>query len=260
MAVDDYVPPLSRLIHALKFSGQIALARPLARLLLLAVLQARRTRALPKVDMVLNVPLYRRRHWRRGYNQSDLLCRPLARWLGCQYPAAALTRRHATAIQHQLSARLRKRNLKNAFRLEFAVKGLKVKEIIVLGHSMCGGVHALANQDDNTKSKFEFLTHWISIGDMARQKVDALYPSATPEHRQCAIEKEVIVTSLNNLLTFPWVKSAVDDGKITLHGWYFDMKNGALLDYDMGTGVFNELNHPNPEEFMHSFRRRKGDR
>ncbi len=144
--------------------------------------------------------------------------------------------------------------------IEFAVKGLKVKEIIVLGHSMCGGVHALANQDDNTKSKFEFLTHWISIGDMARQKVDALYPSATPEHRQCAIEKEVIVTSLNNLLTFPWVKSAVDDGKITLHGWYFDMKNGALLDYDMGTGVFNELNHPNPEEFMHSFRRRKGDR
>ncbi|MGC6007663.1 DNA utilization protein GntX [Enterobacter cloacae] len=126
VAIDDYVPPLSRLIHALKFSGQIALARPLARLLLLAVLQARRTRALPKVDMVLNVPLYRRRHWRRGYNQSDLLCRPLARWLGCQYPAAALTRRHATAIQHQLSARLRKRNLKNALRLEFAVKGLHI--------------------------------------------------------------------------------------------------------------------------------------
>ena len=126
VAVDDYVPPLSRLIHALKFSGQSALARPLARLLLLAVLQARRTRALPKVDMVVNVPLYQRRHWRRGYNQSDLLCRPLARWLGCQYPVAALTRRHATAIQHQLNARLRKGNLKNAFHLEFAVKGLHI--------------------------------------------------------------------------------------------------------------------------------------
>jgi predicted amidophosphoribosyltransferase len=43
VAVDDYVPPLSRLIHALKFSGQSSLAQPLARLLLLAVLQARRT-------------------------------------------------------------------------------------------------------------------------------------------------------------------------------------------------------------------------
>ena len=124
---------------------------------------------------------------------------------------------------------------------------------------MCGGVHALSHQDEIAKSQFEFLTQWISIGDMARQKVDALYPSATPEHRQCAIEKEVIVTSLNNLLTFPWIKSAVDDGRITLHGWYFDMKNGILLDYDMATGVFNELNHPNPEEFIY-FRRRTGDR
>ena len=126
VAVDDYVRPLSRLIHALKFSGQSSLAPPLARLLLLAVLQARRTRALPKIDMVVNVPLYRRRHWRRGYNQSDLLCRPLARWLRCRYTASALTRVHATAVQHQLNARLRKRNLKNAFRLELAVNGLHI--------------------------------------------------------------------------------------------------------------------------------------
>ena len=126
VAVDDYVRPLSRLIHALKFSGQSSLAPPLARLLLLAVLQARRTRALPKIDMVVNVPLYRHRHWRRGYNQSDLLCRPLARWLGCRYTASALTRVHATAVQHQLNARLRKRNLKNAFRLELAVNGLHI--------------------------------------------------------------------------------------------------------------------------------------
>ncbi|ELE6495180.1 DNA utilization protein GntX [Enterobacter kobei] len=126
VAVDDYVRPLSRLIHALKFSGQSSLAPPLARLLLLAVLQARRTRALPKIDMVVNVPLYRRRHWRRGYNQSDLLCRPLARWLGCRYTASALTLVHATAVQHQLNARLRKRNLKNAFRLELAVNGLHI--------------------------------------------------------------------------------------------------------------------------------------
>ncbi|MEG5570451.1 DNA utilization protein GntX [Enterobacter bugandensis] len=126
VAVDDYVPPLSGLIHALKFSGQSSLAQPLARLLLLAVLQARRTRALPKIDMVVNVPLYRRRQWRRGYNQSDLLCRPLARWLGCRYDASALTRVQATAIQHQLNARLRKRNLKNAFRLELPVHGLHI--------------------------------------------------------------------------------------------------------------------------------------
>ena len=126
VAVDNYVPPLSSLIHALKFSHQSVLATPLARLLLLAVLQARRTRALPRVDMLMNVPLHHRRHWRRGYNQSDLLCRPLARWLGCRYAASALRRVQATAIQHQLSARLRKTNLKNAFRLELPVHGLHI--------------------------------------------------------------------------------------------------------------------------------------
>lgn len=126
VAVDHYVPPLSTLIHALKFSRQSVLATPLARLLLLAVLRARRTRALPRVDMLMNVPLHHRRHWRRGYNQSDLLCRPLARWLGCRYDTSALRRVQATAIQHQLSARLRKRNLKNAFRLELAVGGLHI--------------------------------------------------------------------------------------------------------------------------------------
>lgn len=65
MAVDDYVLPLSRLVHQFKFSSQIALAQPLARLLLLAVLQARRTRGLPPVDTLVNVPLFQRRHWRR---------------------------------------------------------------------------------------------------------------------------------------------------------------------------------------------------
>ncbi|WP_276526852.1 phosphoribosyltransferase family protein, partial [Enterobacter hormaechei] len=89
-------------------------------------LQARRTRGLPSVDTLVNVPLFQRRHWRRGYNQSDLLCRPLARWLGCRYPASALKRIHATAVQHRLNARSRQRNLKNAFRLELPVNGLHI--------------------------------------------------------------------------------------------------------------------------------------
>ena len=123
VAVDDYVQPLSGLIHKLKFTGQSQLASPLARLLVLAVLHARRVRALPNVDLIINVPLHSRRHWRRGYNQSDLLCRPLAHWLSCAYFSGALKRTRATAVQHRLNARLRKRNLKNAFHLELSVKG-----------------------------------------------------------------------------------------------------------------------------------------
>ncbi|WP_258962812.1 phosphoribosyltransferase family protein, partial [Klebsiella pneumoniae] len=55
--------------------------------------------------------------------QSDLLCRPLSRWLGSAWRSDALTRRRRTGTQHQLSARLRKQNLKNAFQLELSLQG-----------------------------------------------------------------------------------------------------------------------------------------
>ncbi|WP_054177885.1 DNA utilization protein GntX [Trabulsiella odontotermitis] len=123
ITVNDYAPPLSRLIHRLKFSGRAELAVALARLLLLRV----RQQGLVKTpDLLMSVPLWQRRQWRRGFNQSDLLCQPLAQWLQCRWQANALRRRRATPVQHHLSARLRKQNLKNAFQLEFAVNGLHI--------------------------------------------------------------------------------------------------------------------------------------
>ena len=102
------------------------IARALARLLVLAVLNARRSGNWQAPDIILSVPLHARRQWRRGFNQSDLLCRALAHWLQCPYSSGALRRVRATPVQHQLNARLRKQNLKNAFRLELPVAGLHI--------------------------------------------------------------------------------------------------------------------------------------
>ena len=124
--VNDYVPPLSSLIHRLKFSRQPEVGRALARLLLLAILRARREREFPWPDRLISVPLHPRRQWRRGFNQSDLLCRPLSRWLNCAWDSTALARVRATPVQHQLSARRRKHNLRHAFRLELPVRGLHI--------------------------------------------------------------------------------------------------------------------------------------
>lgn len=139
VTVSDYVPPLSGLIHQLKFSRRSETASALSRLLLLEVLQARRVSALPLPDRLVSVPLWQRRHWRRGFNQSDLLCRPLARWLGCDWDSQTVSRVRATATQHHLSARLRKRNLKNAFRLELPVQGLHmviVDDVVTTGSTV----------------------------------------------------------------------------------------------------------------------------
>lgn len=124
--VTDYCPPLSTLVQALKFHQQTTLAGPLARLLLLRAREARREQPFPWPDLVISVPLHRRRAWRRGFNQSTLLAKPLARWLGCRYDDRVLRRVRSTPIQHQLSARLRKKNLRAAFRLELPVKDLHI--------------------------------------------------------------------------------------------------------------------------------------
>ncbi len=87
-----YAPPLSPLIHQLKFSRRSEIASALSRLLLLEVLHARRTTGLQLPDRIISVPLWQRRHWRRGFNQSDLLCQPLSRWLHCQWDSEAITR------------------------------------------------------------------------------------------------------------------------------------------------------------------------
>ncbi|HGY3718094.1 TPA: DNA utilization protein GntX [Citrobacter gillenii] len=139
IAVSDYVPPLSGLIQQLKFSRRSEIATALSRLLLLDVLQARRTGGFPRPDRLISVPLWQRRHWRRGFNQSDLLCRPLAHWLCCDWDSQAITRVRPTATQHHLSARLRKRNLKNAFRLELPVQGLHmvvVDDVVTTGSTV----------------------------------------------------------------------------------------------------------------------------
>lgn len=139
ITVSDYAPPLSTLIHQLKFSCRSEVALALSRILLLEVLEAHRRTGLVLPDRLVSVPLWQRRHWRRGFNQSDLLCRPLSRWLHCAWDSRSVTRIRPTATQHHLSARLRKRNLKNAFNLELPVKGLHmvvVDDVVTTGSTV----------------------------------------------------------------------------------------------------------------------------
>lgn len=130
--------------------------------------------------------------------------------------------------------------------IEFAVRGLKVKNIVVLGHGLCGGVQALAGNKKNLID-FEFLLHWITIGSPAKEKVDDLLKNATDETRLLALEQAMILTSLNNLMTFPWIKDGTKSGEITLYGWYFDMMNGKLLGYDFAEGAFKQMEAPDSE-------------
>ncbi len=124
--------------------------------------------------------------------------------------------------------------------LEFAVLGLGVKHIIVLGHAHCGGVK-LMMQPDRDDSAFRFVPAWVSMLTAAHRRVLATMASASEEERQRACEQNAVLVSLENLTTFPWVREKVENGELELHGWYIDIAVPSLSAYNWETGKFEPI-------------------
>ena len=116
---------------------------------------------------------------------------------------------------------------------EFAVRDLEVEEIVVLGHSQCGGIHALCENMRGRPVDREFITPWISIALKACAQ-DGQHPSGEKNDDNHQAEQAAIVQSIDNLRTFPWIRDREQAGRIALHGWWFDMEQGTLwgLDHD----------------------------
>ncbi len=124
--------------------------------------------------------------------------------------------------------------------LEFGVCVIGVQHIIVLGHRKCGGVHALMHGIPEGASG-EFIDRWMSIAGRAKERVLAEFPDASPDEQLCACEEASILVSMENLLTFPWIKQRVQQGALMLHGWYFDIETGTLQTYNPFVGQFEPL-------------------
>ncbi len=124
--------------------------------------------------------------------------------------------------------------------LEYAVCHLEVSDIIILGHSECGGIAALM-ESANSGEMGEFIGKWVNIAAAARDKVLEEFAHQGREKQARACEKEAILVSLKNLMTFPWVKERVAKGQLSLHGWYYNIKTGQLRYYNQLTGEFEIL-------------------
>jgi len=124
--------------------------------------------------------------------------------------------------------------------LEFGVTGLNVRHIMVMGHRQCGGIKALAHGVPEGIGG-EFIRPWVSIAERAHAKVRQENPDATESEIACACELAGIIVSLENLMTFPFIKSRVEAGTLTLHGWFFDIETGGMSAYDPQTLSFHKL-------------------
>ena len=123
--------------------------------------------------------------------------------------------------------------------LEFAVQFLKVEQVIVLGHGMCGGCQAALTQDlhGNALGEGGFVAKWIDMLDDARDPIAAEF-GTTGRIAERAMELAAVKVSLANLRTFPCIQEKEPTGEIALRGAYFAISDGVLHLLDEETGEF----------------------
>jgi carbonic anhydrase len=112
--------------------------------------------------------------------------------------------------------------------LEFAVLNLRVKHIVVMGHSGCGGVYASLDESATRQTEAQFITNWMSLLEPGRSRVLMGMKGRPIAEQRVALEFEAVRTSLDNLRSFPCVQILEGKGRLALHGAYFDIATGTL--------------------------------
>ena len=122
--------------------------------------------------------------------------------------------------------------------LEFAALNLRVKHIVVMGHSGCGGVRACIDHDATKQTDAEFIRNWMSMLDEPHARLRQERPGLSGLDLRVALEHEAVKTSLANLRTFPCIQILEGKGRIALHGTYFDIATGTLEVLNSATGAY----------------------
>lgn len=112
--------------------------------------------------------------------------------------------------------------------LEFGVRFLNIKHLILLGHSQCGGVQALL---DNDAEKNNFISNWVSLIKIPGSKIEDANEYA----------KVALIKSYQNCLTFPWLYERVMRRELAIHLWFFCIKAGKIFTYNDQQEIYQPL-------------------
>lgn len=121
--------------------------------------------------------------------------------------------------------------------LQFAFEHMKVPNLILLGHTQCGAVKALADGIDDPE-----IASFIDVAHVALERAKLKTSGYSNDSNLLReVEKQVVLQGLKNLKTYPSVAKALEEGRVNIRGWVFDMEAGALLEYDQNTKTFNNI-------------------
>ena len=125
--------------------------------------------------------------------------------------------------------------------IEYAILVLNIKNIIICGHSNCGGCEALFF-DDEELDKIPHTKHWLELAKKARTKVEAmLHEVSNRDDIEWLVEQENVVEQMNHLITYPFVEERYKEGSIKIMGWYYDIGTGIVYNYNIKNKVFEKI-------------------
>ena len=116
--------------------------------------------------------------------------------------------------------------------VEYACVALGVTHIVVCGHSDCGAMKGLLQADDPTLKRMPTVGSWLRNAEAARSVVEALNPDLAGSDKVQALVEQNIRLQLQHLRTHPSVAARTADGSLKLHGWLYDIENGAVTTLD----------------------------
>ncbi len=120
--------------------------------------------------------------------------------------------------------------------IEYAVLALEVDNIVVCGHSNCGGCKALMNP--SSTGKMVHVAKWMELAAPVKEAVSSI---EYEKNKQVCAEKENILQQIKHLMSYPFIKKRSDEGKINVYGWYYDIGVGAVYNYDWEKKEFTRI-------------------
>lgn len=123
--------------------------------------------------------------------------------------------------------------------IEYAIRGLGIKDIIVCGHTRCGAMQAVLNPD--SAADMPRVRQWLTSAEASAEIVCNCYQDLSPESRWNVLTQENVLVQLENLRTHPAVLTGLAGGDLRLHAWVYKMETGQVFSYDPEPGQFTPV-------------------
>jgi carbonic anhydrase len=130
--------------------------------------------------------------------------------------------------------------------IEFALVGLKVRHIVICGHSHCGAMKGLLHPE--MLETLPAMKSWLKHAEPTRGIMNTNYTHLNGNALVTATAEENVLSQLENLRTHPAVHAALQRHELTLHGWVYKLETGQMFNYDHGVGQFMPLVRPPLEQ------------